>query len=198
MSIYYAVVEGDPLTSGGNSQVMEGVPHSTIEGPDRRLRSQTLVGQKAWCDACKSVGIIVPAPGSPDTLRERFNFADYQGQEALGGDLVICKCEQHPQVIAVYGRTSMIVDVDSGPGNVIPGSAPAAAAAMTAMTVPATAAYDDRFVLRSANGQALPHTAYAVQRESGSFEYGETDGAGHTHVLAAVAFAETIDIYVGK
>jgi hypothetical protein len=114
VSIFYAVVEGDPLTSGGNSRVIEGVPHSTIEGPDGRPRNQTLVGQKAWCDACKSTGVIAPAPGSPDTLRERFHFVDYRGQEALGGDLVICKCEQHPQVISIYGRTVMIVDTGDG------------------------------------------------------------------------------------
>jgi hypothetical protein len=85
------------------------VPHSTIEDPDGRPRNQTLVGQKAWCAACQSVGIIIPAPGSPDTLRERFQLAHYQGQEALGGDLVVCKCKQHPQVISRYGRSVMIV-----------------------------------------------------------------------------------------
>ncbi|WP_207001578.1 PAAR domain-containing protein [Trinickia mobilis] len=58
------------------------------------------------------------------------------------------------------------------------------------------ARYDDRFVMRNASGQALAHVAYTVQRESGIFEYGETDGDGHTHLLASVASAENIDVYL--
>jgi hypothetical protein len=45
-------------------------------------------------------------------------------------------------------------------------------------------------------GQPLTHTVYAAQRKSGIFEYGETDGGGHMHLLAPVASAENIDIYV--
>ncbi|MBN3850863.1 hypothetical protein G3N58_29160 [Paraburkholderia sp. Ac-20342] len=56
--------------------------------------------------------------------------------------------------------------------------------------------YDDCFVLRHAGGQTLAHVAYAMQRQSGIFEYGETDADGHTHLLSSVASAENIRIYL--
>ena len=58
------------------------------------------------------------------------------------------------------------------------------------------ATYDDRFILRDADGKVLAYTAYAMQRTSGIFEYGETDCDGHTHVLASTASAETINVYL--
>jgi hypothetical protein len=64
------------------------------------------------------------------------------------------------------------------------------------IALPVIGQYADRFVLRNAKGQALTHTAYAVQRKNGIFEYGETDGAGRTHLLASTACAENIKVYL--
>jgi len=63
MGMFYAAVEGDPLDSGGTSRVIEGAPNVMIEGDDGRSRRMALLGQRAWCDACKSTGVIVAAPG---------------------------------------------------------------------------------------------------------------------------------------
>lgn len=48
MTVYYAIVEDDPLDNGGNSRVIGGADHSTIEGPDGRERRQTHLGHEAW------------------------------------------------------------------------------------------------------------------------------------------------------
>jgi len=57
MGIYYSAVEGDPLDSGADSRVIEGASNFTIEGEDGRSRGQAFIGHKAYCDACKSVGL---------------------------------------------------------------------------------------------------------------------------------------------
>jgi hypothetical protein len=100
MSIYYAIVKGDPLTSGGNSQVIGGSPHSTIQGPDGQHREQAYLGQEAWCAACQSVGVILAGAGISGYLR---GWDETIGaQEAVSDDVVICKCERHPCVMAAY------------------------------------------------------------------------------------------------
>ncbi|WP_341316678.1 hypothetical protein WN982_35600 [Paraburkholderia sp. IMGN_8] len=59
-------------------------------------------------------------------------------------------------------------------------------------------AYDDRFVLRGCNGRTLAYTAYALCPETGTFEYGETDGNGHTHLRSSVATAENIKVFLAE
>lgn len=113
MVIFYTAVMGDPLDTRGNSQIIEGAQDNTIEGPDGRSRPVALIGHRAWCDACKSVGLIVEAPGSPYHNR-MVDFVAGGAREALGGDLVMCKCKSPARIIAVYGRSSMILP-DSGP-----------------------------------------------------------------------------------
>ncbi len=185
MSIFYAAVEDDPLDSGG--RVIEGASCGTVKGEDGKHRKLTFLGQQAWCDKCKTAGVIVAAPGSPE--KKRLYDRQRGRQQALGGDLVLCKCERHPRIVPVYGRKWKITD-NSASASSLTGAAPAARS--EAMAV----AYDDQFVLRDANGCALSYTAYALCRATGTFEYGETDGRGHTHLLASVAFAENINVYL--
>ena len=90
MTVYYAVVKGDPLDSGGNSQVIGGNPHSTIQGPDGHHREQACLGHHAWCAACQSVGVIVAGADISDYLRGWDGAIG--AHDAVGGDLVICKC----------------------------------------------------------------------------------------------------------
>ncbi|WP_116138375.1 PAAR domain-containing protein [Trinickia diaoshuihuensis] len=111
MAVYYAVVEGDPLDNGGDSHVMEGARHSTIEGPDGCSRGQTHLGQKAWCAVCQSVGVIAAGSGISDYLRGwdgRLN-----AMEAVGGDIVLCKCEQPPRIMSVYARCCEYMDAST-------------------------------------------------------------------------------------
>ena len=187
MGIYYSAVEGYPLDSGGNSRVIEGSGNFTIEGEDGRSRNQAFVGHKAYCDACKGVGPIVAAPGSPDMLRMR--DLELGQQEALGGDLVLCKCERHPRIIALHGRSCMI---DDGGGE-----ATAGAVSGATTRAPQPQSFDDRYVLRKADGTAICNTAYAIQRGDGVPEIGQTDDQGRTHLPAAIAYEEDVHVYLG-
>jgi len=187
MGIYYSAVEGDPLDSGGNSRVIEGASHFTIEGEDGRSRGQAYIGHKAYCDACKSVGPIVAAPGSPDTMR--MHDLRLGQRQALGGDLVLCKCERRPRIIPVHGRRWII---DDGDGE---STASAANAATTRAAQPPS--FDDRYVLRKADGTPICNTPYAIQRGDGSPEIGQTDDQGRTHLPAAIASEEDVHVYLG-
>ncbi|EDT44082.1 hypothetical protein BamMEX5DRAFT_0097 [Burkholderia ambifaria MEX-5] len=67
-----------------------------------------------------------------------------------------------------------------------------------AVTATTRSAYDDRFVLRDADGTPLSEVAYALQRETGAFEYGRTDAHGQTHPLASTSNAENITIFLAE
>ncbi|WP_158899688.1 PAAR domain-containing protein [Burkholderia sp. L27(2015)] len=187
MGIYYSAVEGDPLDSGGNGCVIEGASNFTIEGEDGRSRNQAFIGHKAYCDACKSVGPIVAAPGSPDMLR--MHDSELGQREALGGDLVLCKCERRPRIIAVHGRSCRIDD----------GGGEATASATNATTTRAARAssFDDRYVLRTVDGTPICNTRYAIQRGDGAPEIGQTDDQGRTHLPAAIDSEEDVHVYLG-
>jgi hypothetical protein len=190
MAIFYSVVEDDPLDSGGTSRVIEGSPSCTIQGDDGRVRNQTFLGQKAWCDACKSIGVIVAAPGSPDGLR--MHDWELNAHEALGGDLVFCNCKRPPRIISVHGRSCMIID--DGCESAVAGTPIAAASAAQS----ARQQFDDRYVLRDANGAPLRNMRYMLRRGEGPAEGGTTDDKGQTHLLATVASKEEIHLYLGS
>lgn|GEM_PF-1568202 len=189
MGILYAVVEDDPLDSGGH--VFEGGNCGTIAGDDGRHRRITFLGQRAWCRTCESVGTIEAAPGSPDQRRMR-DFTSGGRLQALSGDWVRCHCERPPRIISLHGRKWKIDDSGCGTGM------QTVAAATSAGATTASPAYDDRFVLRDAAGNALSNAAYALQRDTGAFEYGRTDAFGQTHVLASMPHVENIKIYLAE
>jgi hypothetical protein len=108
LTVYYAIVEGDPLDNGGNSHVIDGANDATIEGPDGWVRRQTHLGHEAWCSVCQSFGPIVAGAIVKQSLRgfdTRLN-----AWEAVGGDIVVCKCERHPRVMPVHARSVMYID----------------------------------------------------------------------------------------
>jgi len=153
-TIYHVAVEGDPLDSGGNSQAIESdVSHSIGKGPDGRSRGQTYLGHRAWCAARQSVGEIVAGAGISDSLSGWDDIV--QAQEAIGGDIVLCKCERHPRIASVYARSCEYVDA----GN-----------ASTARTrVPSTPSqrfiYDQQFPLVDANGPPLEDAHYMIESQ---------------------------------
>lgn len=185
MSIYFAAVEDDPIDTGG--RVIEGGECGTVEGEDGKRRRLAFLGQRAWCQKCESTGIIAAAPGSPD--KKRLYDQPRRRWQALGGDLVLCKCEKHPRIIPVYGRKWKISGDPVGRGRV-------AASAPICENMAMPALYDDRFILRDIAGRLLVFTAYALRRETGAFEYGETDQKGHTHLLSSVSTAEEIQVFL--
>jgi hypothetical protein len=108
MGIYYAIVEGDPLDNGGDGQVLAGSDYSSIDDDEGRPRRQTYLGQLALCGVCKTSGPIVAGAGISQSAR---GFDERLGAfDAVGGDIVVCKCEPHPRVVARYARCVTYVD----------------------------------------------------------------------------------------
>ncbi len=123
MAIFYAVVEDDPLDGGG--RVLTGNRRGTVLGPDGRQRRMAFLGDKAWCDTCKSLGEIVASPGSPQ--QRRIFDATIGHRQALSEDLVLCKCAKHPRIIPMYGRKfSITVNSATGIAQTVTANSPIA------------------------------------------------------------------------
>ncbi|MGJ7510722.1 PAAR domain-containing protein [Variovorax sp. GT1P44] len=91
-------VVGDPLRPGGQVLPYTG-PSSTIHG-----HRMALIGGRAYCDSCGSVGVIAKAGGP-----RRGMF--YGAEVALEGDVVVCQCRTHPQIVSVLQTTSTCDDL---------------------------------------------------------------------------------------
>jgi hypothetical protein len=164
MGIFYHVVEGDPLDSGNNSEVIEGLRDCTIEGPDGRYRNQAFIGHRAYCGACESAGPIAGGPGTPG-YNLRMYDATIRAREAVEGDIVVCKCSPPPRIIAVYGRSSSIHDVDRSANSTA--SATDAmrvlgAAASGALAPALTKSYDEQIQLLTDSGTPVANTKYKI------------------------------------
>lgn len=153
MAIFYGVVEGDSLDSGG--RVIDGAPGFSVEGEDGRHRRMTFLGQHAWCDVCESAGKIVAALGSPDTHR-MLDLTSGHRRQALGGDLVLCKCKRHPRIVAVHARSMKIIDDGGGRATGLVAASTTTSAAPRPVSLPS---FDDRFVLGDHTGKSVPFVA---------------------------------------
>jgi hypothetical protein len=180
MAIFYHVVEGDPLDSGNNGEVIEGLRDCTIQGPDGRSRNQAFVGHRAYCGSCESAGPIVEGPGTPG-YNLRMYDATIRAHEAVEGDIVVCKCSLPPRIIAVYGRSSCIHDAGGAPAS--------AAAAMREALAGATTAsqYDEQFQLLTKSGAPIPNARYKIVSASGTVTIGTTDAQGKTSRITTTA-----------
>jgi hypothetical protein len=174
MAVYYAVVEGDPLDNGGDSRVMDGAPHSTIEGPDGRSRGQTHLGQKAWCSVCQSVGVIAAGSGISEYLRGwdgRLN-----AMQAVGGDIVLCKCERPPRIVSVYARCYEYMDASIG--------STASSFASTALSTATLADLQHEqwfYIWDSVTGEPMPNRDF-IANVGGVRQTGKTDGDGYVRI----------------
>lgn len=175
MAVYYAVVEGDPLDNGGNSHVIGGAPHATIEGPDGRSRGQTHLGHEAWCSVCQSVGVIAAGAGISDYLRgwdERLN-----AKEAVGGDIVLCQCERPPRIMSVYARCCEYIDAGTGGA----ASTPASNAHLPSPL--AEPQHHERwfYIWDSVTGEPMRHRDF-IANVGGVRQTGRTDGNGYARI----------------
>jgi hypothetical protein len=109
--IYYAVVDGDPLTSGG--YVTAPPNGGTIQDEQGRKRNIAYIGHNAWCAKCKTMGRIIGGAGISDHMRT-LNRVLGGLKQAVSGDRVACGCEEHPRIIAQYARCWRFVDKGSG------------------------------------------------------------------------------------
>src|SRR5579864_5436511 len=171
MAIFYAAVEDDPLDSGKGSYVLASVRVGTVKGEDGRDRRLVFVGDSAWCERCKTMGVITGGAPVPDR-RRLLDTANGMRRQAVGGDMVVCKCEQHPQIIPVYGRRFKIT-LDGDGAKVLRRTAPQSAIA-------SQATHDEQFSLTDDDGQPLRGVRYRVRIGSNVVASGVTDTNGRT------------------
>lgn len=110
MGVFYAAVDGDPLTSHPNSYVIAGPGRhaATVVGEDGKTRSLVYIGDSAWCGACRSFGRIVGGAGVSDN-RRMIDLTGGGRRQAVGEDQVLCKCQTLPRIIALHGRRWQVV-----------------------------------------------------------------------------------------
>jgi len=110
MGTWYAAVEDDPLTSGPGGRVYATGKVGTVKGDDGRHRRMAFLGDRAYCAACGSVGLI--ACGTTGLREQRCLLDRTSGgrRQAVGDDIVLCKCPTPPRIIARYGRKWKITE----------------------------------------------------------------------------------------
>ncbi|MGF6597623.1 hypothetical protein P3T23_002340 [Paraburkholderia sp. GAS448] len=174
MAIFYAAVEDDPLDSGKGSYVLASVRVGTVKGEDGRDRRLVFVGDSAWCERCKTMGVITGGAPVPDR-RRLLDVVNGMRRQAVGGDMVVCKCEQHPRIIAVNGR-KFTITVDGDGAKVLSRNAPRSAPSV----------YDEQFtLLDSYTGQPLSGVRYRVHVAFGKVYAGVTDAQGRTERVSS-------------
>jgi hypothetical protein len=186
--IYFAAVAGDPLSTGSGSYVENHFRgNSTIEGPDGVLRDMTLIGDDAYCSVCNSVGQVIG--GAPIAHDRRIYFQQYGRWQAVGEDLVACKCPESPRIIATYGCNWRIIDLPSAPfaGNQTP---------ERSLSALSRATYDERVMLEDAqSGKPLANVPYRIVSGSRVLVSGVTDAQGRTQRVETEG-VHALELYV--
>jgi hypothetical protein len=185
--IYYAAVAGDPLDSGAGSYVVNYYRgNSTIEGMDGVLRDMAMIGDDAYCSACSSFGKVIGGSGVSDS--QRIDFQEYGRLQAVGGDMVACKCSRSPRIVATYGCNWQIVDSSRD-------SHIAVEHAIVSSSLKSRS-FDEQFTLLDSNGHVLSDVFYTVRLATGVLIHGVSDSGGRTERYQTDG-AQRIDVYLG-
>lgn len=171
---------GDTTTRGG--KVLTGLSTVTWHG-----HALAFEGDQVECPACRGIGRIV-------AVGTRISFTGPHGrQQALSGDLCMCRCEPPPQLIA--SQDTSWVEGDMAEGGALHasdvdawqvGAPPRAAEASGHLSSDS----DQRFLLRDeANGTPLAHRLYRL-RHPGSMLQGRTDAQGYTERVTGMGGSE--------
>jgi uncharacterized Zn-binding protein involved in type VI secretion len=95
------LVVGDPPICGGRVLSYVGSLTSTIHG-----HQVALIGGRAYCEGCNSVGIIAKAGGP--------RRAVFVSEVALDGDVVMCQCPRPQPIVSTLQSTSCCDDLWQG------------------------------------------------------------------------------------
>lgn len=134
----------------------------------------TYVGARVYCPVCKSEGVIVQQG-------RRLPSFDIKGREAaLNGDLCVCRCERHPQMLASHNRAYVELDEHSVANNVAGNAVEANEAKQVHSALDKI--YSRRiYVWDSSTGEALKHQAF-VADVGGGRQLGKTDNDGYATI----------------
>lgn len=187
MGVFYAAVDGDPLTSHPDSYVIArpGIHSASVVGRDGKTRSLVYIGDSAWCGACRSVGRIVGGSGISEQ-RRMIDLAGSGRRQAVGEDQVICKCPTLPRIIPVHGKRWKVVDADVA----------APLPVMSAPYVHKPVVFDEQFTLIDAYGIPMAGVYYTVKLPSGEVRHGIADALGQT-LRFQTQDAQYITVYLG-
>ena len=164
---------GDKTSAGG--VVLEGVDSCRNHGTPI-----TFIGAKIWCPACNSEGVIGwKGPHQKATMMGK--------QQALEGDLCLCKCDPPPVLLASQNNAWHVFEAHelreaTGTGR--------------SMARGQHGVYDEQFIFKDGNGRALADTYYTLRMPSGRLIHGTTDRAGRTGRHATDG-AQSLAVYLG-
>lgn len=178
----HTITLGASTTAGG--KVISASSHGSIHGIPIALECDTII-----CKGCKGPGrIVCVGPRIPETWGGK--------QVALENDLCACGCSPPPRLLA--NQTVRYQMLSNGEAAHASASSASGAAAMGAdLSGDASKPhFDDKFILvDDIGGEPLPHTEYAIVRSTGKVEFGTNGDGGQTHLLAATAETEHVEIY---
>ena len=177
MSRFY-ILKGDPTTSGG--RVATGLDTNTWHG-----KSTAWENDKIECPACKSTGIIKCA-GS----RVTSSLNLHGQQQALNGDLCICKCNPPPLLIATQNTYGTGGEAKFGESKFT-----------LAFDLGGESSFHEQFRIKDEGGLPVANTPYfiidgagktfkGISDKNGCCERIFTDGAQKLHVFLGVAALE--------
>lgn len=153
-------VVGDQLSTGGQIDHYEGPLCAWGDGG----RQVALIGGLAYCEACRSTGVIAKAGGP-----RRINF---MGETAADGDIVLCKCATPPHIVAKLAGESWCDDEDY--------SAVARATSGLQSVADQSVTYDEQYTLKDSQRRPLAGVRYRVCIGSNIVASGVTDTSGKT------------------
>lgn len=173
----YTITLGAGTTAGG--KVISASSNGSING-----MSIALEGDLVFCPVCKSRGQIVCVdPRIPEMWNGK--------KVALANDLCRCGCPDPPRLIA--NQTLRYQNLEGKDANYTSESAREKGVSH----VNAIEIFDEKFILVNVDtAEPMPYVEYGIRRASGHIEFGTTDGQGQTHLLAATAYAESVDLYI--
>ncbi|MFM0341151.1 PAAR domain-containing protein [Paraburkholderia fungorum] len=144
---------GDKSTNGG--VVTEGIDSCTHHGTPI-----TFIGAKVWCNGCKSEGVIGwKGPHRDATMMGK--------QEALDGDICICRCTPPPVMIASQDSAWHVFTPEEW-------ATTDGGASGTSMTSEYRGAYDEQ--IRAMGNGATPGYPYFIETSDGRTRSGRLDG----------------------
>lgn len=150
---------GDKTSAGG--VVLEG-----IEGCKHHGTPITFIGAKIWCPACNSEGVIGwNGPHQKATMMGK--------QQALEGDLCLCRCDPPPVLIASQNSAWHAFEARE-----LANSSHASGAA--AGSGPNRGVYDEQYTLYAGDGRPLAGVPYRIVTTTGRVINGTTNGLGQT------------------
>jgi len=155
-------VVGDQLSTGGRIEQYEG-PICTWEG-----HQIAIIGGAAYCEKCKSPGVIAKT-GGPRRI-------EFMGETAADGDIVLCDCATPPRIIAKLAGESWC---DDGAHN-----APPLSAHVSQSMIQSHVKHDEQYALTDSAGRPLAGVRYRVRVNETTLASGVTDANGKTRRVA--------------